>query len=1307
MVDRLYRHSRLLGIGLIAALINACGGGGGSAVPLDTPAFYVEPDDEEWGLVWSDEFDGTSVNADNWEFQIGDGTDYGLPEPGWGNGERQWYTAENASIGTVEIDSQDESALIITAMEEAQGGMPYTSSRLRTKDKFDFTYGRVEIRAKAAAGQGLWSAIWMMPTDSPYGTWAASGEMDIVEVVNGGTSNEKVFLSAHHGFQWPQNQLITATAAVEDGSDWHTYALEWTSEHLRWYIDGVHLRTVKADSYYSYFFGDNETGFELADSASAPFDTDFHLIMNLAVGGTLPGYIDNGAVDGATLEVDYVRVYKCQAGFEGGLGCNSNANRDAEDPDERDDFIPAASSPYVYETVLAGEEGVETLSYPTGNRELQAVVGYDNDGAITVDASGNVIAIESSGGGNVVINDVAGDTFELNNFYGAGELKFDMYIDSAGTAPFGDILIKMDSGWPALGQVSLSVSDLPKDEWFSYSVPVRDLVENPGAEPLNLQAIVNLMVVEPTASASLQVRNVSLKCGTPYRRGCGVSAPPVAGDGSTLVVLDEYGIKGGFWGTGGVGGSSADVGFQSYFESGSNHVQWNNTGESLLVNFTQDTFGVWFVRTAEGVEVDLGLYEDAGFLRFELKAPEETIDAGLLFKVENTYPDGTGDLPLDQYIADIEPGVWTEVEIPVSALIASTAAGNYTDPRPGAQLDISAVQSAIVLWPAEPQQGLFFEIRSVRYENDPGAVGCPGPEVFGAANFSESFGGVTIQDGGIYTMPGTAEGWGGFANTNTDMYRMAFPYGGTVTFTGSVPNPAEGPVDVEFRLENLPYLDSDPGRVEPSYNTTPVSVSGVEAAEYSVDIPATDNTFGSLIMYLRTQDAGVQLSNIVFTANPEPCAGADTVLDPATFNEAFGGTTAVDGVYTYPDGAESWGGFANTNVDIYPIEFPHGGKISFTASVPAGESADVRFRFENLPYSDADPSRVEPSYNTEAVTVSTDVATEYVIDVPSQGENTFESLIMYLDTREVPVAISNVVITISGEEVSLDESLGFADFSEAFGGTTAVDDVYTYPDGAESWGGFANMNTDLYPMDFPYGGEVVFTAAVPAGESADVRFRFENLPYSDADPSRVEPSYNTAAVTVSSVEGEGNEYTIEIPEQGENTFESLIMYLDTREVAVIISEIEIIKKGPPPAPNVQVFGTADFSEAFGGTTSVDGVFTYPDGAESWGGFANMNTDLYPMDYPSGGVITFNASVATGESADVRFRFENLPYSDADPSRVEPSYNTEAVTVDNETPAEFTIEIPSQGDNTFESLIMYLDTREISVTITDVVFAKNL
>ena len=156
MFDRLHRHGRLIGIGLAAALLNACGGGGASSP--ETEPFYLE-EQEEWTLVWADEFNGSSVDAANWTFQTGDGTDYGLPEPGWGNGERQFYLEDNAAVA--------DGSLVITAKEEPMGGMPYTSSRMRSIGKFDFTYGRVEMRAKAAAGQGLWSAIWMMPTNSP------------------------------------------------------------------------------------------------------------------------------------------------------------------------------------------------------------------------------------------------------------------------------------------------------------------------------------------------------------------------------------------------------------------------------------------------------------------------------------------------------------------------------------------------------------------------------------------------------------------------------------------------------------------------------------------------------------------------------------------------------------------------------------------------------------------------------------------------------------------------------------------------------------------------------------------------------------------------------------------------------------------------------------------------------------------------------------------------------------------------------------------------------------------------------------
>ena len=134
---------------------------------------------------WADEFNGSSVDAANWTFQTGDGTDYSLPEPGWGNGERR-----SISKTTQRADG----SLVITAKEEPMGGMPYTSSRVRSIGKFDFTYGRVEMRAKAAAGLGPLVSVWMMPTNSPYGTWAASGEIDIMEVVNAGTGG--VFLAA-------------------------------------------------------------------------------------------------------------------------------------------------------------------------------------------------------------------------------------------------------------------------------------------------------------------------------------------------------------------------------------------------------------------------------------------------------------------------------------------------------------------------------------------------------------------------------------------------------------------------------------------------------------------------------------------------------------------------------------------------------------------------------------------------------------------------------------------------------------------------------------------------------------------------------------------------------------------------------------------------------------------------------------------------------------------------------------------------------------------------------------------------------
>lgn len=1255
MFDRLYRHGRLAGIGLAAALLSACGGG--SATAPDTEPFYLEQE-EEWSLVWSDEFDGSAVDSGNWTFQLGDGTDYGLPEPGWGNGERQYYQPENSAV----VDG----ALVITAREEAVGGLPYTSSRMRSNNKFDFQYGRVEIRAKAAPGQGLWSAIWMMPTDSPYGTWAASGEIDIMEVVNAGTENQGVFLAAHHGFQWPLNQIVTAPADVDDASDWHTYALEWSGEYLRWFVDGEHLRTVDKASYYSYYYKDTGAGFVLADDASAPFNQDFHLIVNLAVGGNGPGFVNPADVDDSQMEVDYIRVFECSYGLANGTGCNSNADRGLETPD--------AAEPFVDETVIFAD-GAPLLSWASGDRQLVARAGWDNEGAMVVVDDGEVININTSGTGNAVIAAEDGETFELNNFYGAGELKFDIYIDSSGTAPDSDILIKMDSGYPALGQVVLSVVDLPKNEWFTYSVQVRDLVENPGDSPLNLQKVANLLVVEPTAAASLKIDNVSLKCASPNRRGCGISGPKQVGDGSAVTVLDEIGLGGGFWDLG-VGGSSTDTGFESYYQSGNNQVSWSNTGDSLLVNFASSSeFGVWFVQ-ADEPGVDLSLYKDVGFLRFELKVPQETIDDGLNYKVENQYPDGTGDLSLN--LEGVQADTWTSFEVPVAELLASVNAGQYTDPRPGEPLDIAAVQAAIVMWPAGDQGGKFFEIRNVRYENDPNSNVCPQPTAFGVAEFTSSFGGTVIEEGGVYTYPSTAEVWGGFANENANMYPMSFPYGGTITFNAAVPT--GGDADVRFVFEFNPYPD-----VNPQYQTAVAQISGADVTQYTIDIPEQgDNTFSSFLLYLNTQDVGVQIANVSVQAAAPPCeeGNNDVVLDPAAFTEAFGGTFIDGDDYTYPSTAEVWGGFANLNADLYPLSFPYGATISFTGAVPSGEDADVRFVFEFNPYPD-----VNPQYQTSAVTVSGSSEVEYMIEVPSQGENTFSSFLMYLNTQDVAVTVKNVVITVKAEPTLNGEALAPAEFSEAFGGTFIEGDEYTYPSTAEVWGGFANMNADLYPLSFPYGGSITFTGAVASGGDADVRFVLEFNPYPD-----VNPQYQTSAITVSGADAA--QYTIEVPEQGDNTFSSFLMYLNTQDVAVTVRDVVIFVNGPPPA---QELGPADFSEAFGGTFIEGSVYTYPSTAEAWGGFANMNSDLYPLSFPSGAKITFNGAVGDGSAADVRFVFEFNPYPD-----VNPQYQTSAVTVSGTELQGYEIDVPTQGDNTFSSFLMYLNTQDVGVTVSNVV-----
>jgi beta-glucanase (GH16 family) len=254
---------------------------------------------QEWQLVWSDEFDGSGLDQSKWSYQIGTGA----PLLGWGNNELQYYT--NRPVNVDVFGGQ----LIITAMRENFGGMPYTSARIRTKNKGDWKYGKIEIRAKLPTGKGLWPAFWMLPTDEVFGGWPQSGEIDIMELI--GSEPNKVHGTIHYGNPWPQNQYQGNSYTLPQGNfidNFHTFRVEWAENEIYWFVDSVQ---------YS-FKGPRNLG-----QFNWPFNERFHIILNLAVGGNWPGSPDSSAVFPQSFIVDYVRVYQKTA---------LSANRDMSKP---------------------------------------------------------------------------------------------------------------------------------------------------------------------------------------------------------------------------------------------------------------------------------------------------------------------------------------------------------------------------------------------------------------------------------------------------------------------------------------------------------------------------------------------------------------------------------------------------------------------------------------------------------------------------------------------------------------------------------------------------------------------------------------------------------------------------------------------------------------------------------------------------------------------------------------------------------------------------------------------------------------
>ena len=244
-------------------------------------------------LEWSDEFDGDSIDSNNWTYELGDGTDYGL-KAGWGNEELQLYTdtQENSYIKT---DDEENTVLAIVAREDSAG--EYSSAKLTTNDLQNFLFGRIEARVKIPTGKGMWPAFWMLGESHESVGWPGSGEIDVFEVI--GHEPNVIHSSAH----WVNADLKKGTSTefidtgINLGADYHIYRLDWSPEELIFSVDDTEVNRVPIEADMKEFLRPS------------------YLILNIAVGGNWPGSPDESTQFPQEMLVDWIRYYSMN-GFD-------------------------------------------------------------------------------------------------------------------------------------------------------------------------------------------------------------------------------------------------------------------------------------------------------------------------------------------------------------------------------------------------------------------------------------------------------------------------------------------------------------------------------------------------------------------------------------------------------------------------------------------------------------------------------------------------------------------------------------------------------------------------------------------------------------------------------------------------------------------------------------------------------------------------------------------------------------------------------------------------------------------------------
>jgi beta-glucanase (GH16 family) len=254
---------------------------GGSTSGAPTTGYSTPSSYANYSLVWSDEFNGTSLSSD-WTFDIGTGSG------GWGNNELQYYTNQNYTLNGGYLE--------ITAKNQAFNSQLYTSTRMKTQGIKSWKYGRIDIRAAIPYGQGIWPALWMLGDNITTAGWPSCGEIDVMELIGGdGARDRTVYGTAHWSDNGAHAQYgnTTVLSSGKYADEFHVFSIVWTQNSITWLRDDVAYNTL-----------------DITPANLSEFKEKYFLIFNVAVGGNWPGSPDATTIYPQTMYVDYVRVFQ-------------------------------------------------------------------------------------------------------------------------------------------------------------------------------------------------------------------------------------------------------------------------------------------------------------------------------------------------------------------------------------------------------------------------------------------------------------------------------------------------------------------------------------------------------------------------------------------------------------------------------------------------------------------------------------------------------------------------------------------------------------------------------------------------------------------------------------------------------------------------------------------------------------------------------------------------------------------------------------------------------------------------------------